>query len=82
MIKAYGNEFKTLIIKGRRLFPVGDRTKKENRYSNSVIKKKLQKLYDDNGLDRKAKATDIYELFGSNEIKQYKSYGDRGIEIL
>ena len=79
MIEANGDDFKMLIIKGRKLF---NKSNGDNRYTNAQIKTLLQKLYDSNGLNRKAKPTDIYEFFGQKGVKPYKSSGVRGFEIL
>lgn len=76
MIDAYGDEFKVLVIEARKMF------KKGERYPNSVIKDTLQKFYDKKGLKRKAKPTDLYELFGERVVKNYNTKGVRGIEIL
>lgn len=54
---------------------------KGNRYTNKEVKAKLQQAYDEIGLKRKAKATDVLELF-PNKIKNVKSNGNRFIEFI
>ena len=76
MIDAYGNEYKIATIKLRSLFLKGER------YTNKDIKETLTKAYNDLNINRKAKATDIYELFGETGVKSFNTKGIRGIEIL
>lgn len=54
---------------------------KGNRYTNKEVKTKLQTAYDEIGLNRKAKATDVFELFGS-KVKAVKNNGERFIEFI
>lgn len=75
MIEAYGDEYKILVVEARKLF------KKGERYSNADIKNTLQKFYDKKKLNRKAKATDMFELFGETGVKSFNTKGIRGIEI-
>lgn len=52
-----------------------------NRYTNKEVKSKLQTAYAEIGLNRKAKATDVFELFGS-KVKAVKNNGERFIEFI
>lgn len=51
------------------------------RYSNKEVKSKLQSAYDDLGLNRKAKATDAFEIF-KDKVKPVKNNGERFIEFI
>ena len=51
-----------------------------NRYSNKDIKNTLQKIYDELGLKRKAKGTDLLQIF--KELKPVKVRGERYYEII
>lgn len=53
--------------------------KKGNRYPVKQVKDKLQKLYDKEGIDKKANATDLKEVM---DIKYTKSNSTRMVEIL
>ncbi len=54
---------------------------KGNRYTNKEVKAKLQAAYDEIGLKRKAKATDVFELF-KDKVKPVKNNGERFIEFI
>ena len=73
MIEAYSDDYKQLIL------TVGSCFKKGGRYTNKEIKATLQRIYDEKGIERKAKAKDIYEFA---TVQPYKSGGIRGFEII
>lgn len=54
---------------------------KGNRYTNKEVKAKLQAAYDEIGLKRKAKATDVFELF-KDKVKPTAIKGERFIEFI
>lgn len=54
---------------------------KGSRYTNKEVKAKLQAAYDEIGLKRKAKATDVFELF-KDKVKAVKNNGERFIEFI
>lgn len=74
-LDAHGDSYKELVFKLRSQFKVG-------RYSNKDINNKLQKIYDENDLSRRAKSSDLYEIFGENNVKSFNTGGVRGMEIL
>lgn len=41
-----------------------------NRYTRKEIKDKLQTLYDTKGIVRKAKYSDLYEVYKKNKLKK------------
>lgn len=76
IIDAQGDSYKELIVELRQLF------KKGERYSIKEINRKLQKVYDREKLGRKAKASDLYEIFGTNKVEASRTSTERGFKIL
>ena len=57
--------------------------KKGEFYQASNVKIELQKVYNDKKLDRKAKATDLYEFFEVNSCsKRIDNVKVKGFEII
>jgi hypothetical protein len=68
------NDFKSIERKIKKTF------KTENFYTLSEIKTKLQTIYNEKGLKRTAKATDLYEFFDvRNQIKNIDSISTKGM---
>jgi hypothetical protein len=68
------NDFKSIQSKVKKTF------KNEVFYSLSEIKTKLQTIYNEKGLKRTAKATDLYEFFDvRNQIKNIDSISTKGM---
>lgn len=77
MVKNYKNNYGKLVVTTHNEF------KLNKFYSNVEVKNKLQEIYDKIGLNRKAKANDIFELFSKVTISRPMLNGNRvrGIEI-
>lgn len=73
MIEAYNDDFKQVTIKVRNKFKTGER------YTNKTVKWILQTVYNEEGINRRAKSTDLREFM---TVKDYKSQGERGLEII
>jgi hypothetical protein len=78
MVKNYRNNYGKLVV------TVHSKFKMNEFYSNGEVKDKLQEIYDSLGLNRKAKATDIFELFSKVSTVRPTINGQRicGIEII
>lgn len=55
--------------------------RKGNRYTRKEIKERLQKLYDSKSIVRKAKYSDLYEVYKKEQIKEGAVMGERYLEI-
>lgn len=55
--------------------------RKGNRYTRKEIKERLQKLYDSKSIVRKAKYSDLYEVYKKEQIKEGAVNGERYLEI-
>ena len=73
MIENYGDDFELTKLEIKKMFTIG------NRYSRKEIKEKLQELYNNLGIKRTAKYSDLSEVMS---IKDVKVKGERFIEIL
>lgn len=74
MVENYGNTYELLRLTVGKMFNQGAR------YSRKEIKEKLQALYNANGIDRKAKHTDLGEIF--KQVKDVTVKGERFVEIV
>lgn len=73
MIENYGDDFELTKLEIKKMFTIG------NRYSRKEIKEKLQELYNNLGIKRTAKYSDLSEVMS---IKDVKVKGERFIEII
>ena len=63
MIENYGDDFELTKLEIKRLFVVG------NRYTRKEVKEKLQELYNNLGIKRTAKYTDLSEVMSIKDVK-------------
>lgn len=71
MIENYGDDFELTKLEIKRLFVVG------NRYTRKEVKEKLQELYNNLGINRVAKHTDL-----SDNIMRVKEVTVRGVRMI
>lgn len=76
MVENYGDSWELLKIHIRKIF------RKGNRYTRKEIKETLQLLYDKEGIVRKAKYSDLYEVFRKEQIKEGAVNGVRHLDIV
>lgn len=74
MIYSSKDNYELIKISIKKLFSTG------GKYSRKYIKEHLQKLYDEKGINRKAKHTDLQEVF--SKIKEITIKGERMVEII
>ena len=75
MVDNYGNSWELLKVDIKNMF------RKGNRYTRKEIKERLQKLYDSKSIVRKAKYSDLYEVYNKVDIKEGAVNGERYLEI-
>lgn len=75
-LDAYGDDWKVTKMEIRRIF------KKGHKYSRKEITGMLQRYYDSHDIERKAKYSDLYEVFEKSKLRNTATKGVRGIEIL
>jgi rubrerythrin len=73
MVENYSNEYVRVQLTITHLFKEGEK------YDVKEVKQKLQKVYDDYGINRKAKSTDLQEFMF---VKEVKSNGSRFVEVI
>jgi hypothetical protein len=73
MVENYSNEYVRVQLTITHLFKEGEK------YDVKEVKQKLQKVYDDYGINRKAKSTDLQEFMF---VKEVKSNGCRFVEVI